>query len=255
MPWPVCLQMATLGGGGDTAVQLYTPGPGANNGGQVDFSPGAALEAAKVALAGISHLDTIVIKGQDVSATGLADALKDLRSVKYLTMSFYLTFAADDADVVFPSLVRLYNGVFWADAKSLTFPALQSIDEKCGILGNGIDLTQKRLTAIRMPSLRYAQHLEIRAWAELVEVDFSSLVVTGGLQYGVKIGVNGALPKLETFKVSEDFVLARKEIKFSGVSKLTCAANAGLSKMLSECKSRSPDTWNSCTVSGAPGDC
>ena len=61
--------------------------------------------------------------------------------------------------------------------------------------------------------------------------------------------------KLETFKVSEDFVLARKEIKFSGVSKLTCAANAGLSKMLSECKSRSPDTWNSCTVSGAPGDC
>ena len=251
----VCLQMATLGGGDVTAIQLYTPGPGANNGGQVDFSPGAALEAAKFALAGISHLDTIVIKGQDVSATGLADALKDLRSVKYLTMSFYLTFAADDADVVFPSLVRLYNGVFWADAKSLTFPALQSIDEKCGILGNGIDLTQKQLTAIRMPSLRYAQHLEIRAWAELVEVDFSSLVVTGGLQYGVTIGVNGALPKLETFKVSDDFVLARKEIKFSGVSMLTCAANAGLSKMLSECKSRSPDTWNSCTVSGAPGDC
>ena len=60
---------------------------------------------------------------------------------------------------------------------------------------------------------------------------------------------------LETFKVREDFVLARKEIKFSGVSMLTCAANAGLSKMLSECKSRSPDTWNSCTVSGAPGDC
>ena len=261
--------MATLGGGVDTAVQLYTPAPssvGGNNAGQVDFTPGAALEAAKVGLAGVSHLETIVIKGQLVSATGLADALKDLRSVKEMVMAYDITSAADDADVVFPSLVRLFTGNFYANAKTLTFPALQAVDERIAILGNQIDLTQKQLTAIRMPSLRYAERLIIRGWAELVEVDLSSLVVTGGQVNldGVQIGVSGALPKLETFNVSEDFILARKLIQFQSVPNLKCTdgRNAGLSKMLSECKSASAitasgraDTWNSCTVSGAPVDC
>ena len=222
------------------------------------------MEAAKLLLAGLAHVDSsIICVGVDVSGSDLSDALKDLVSANNIQFTT-ITFASGDAEVELASLERAYyfqaNGyrcsaqtyrTCGADGMTkLSLPKLTAVDNQIHVK------MMSAMTHLSIPKLRVAANPHITHLSNLVELDLTSLAVTGDKLQGASFMNLDSLPA-SGLKISEGFILARLNVKWTGIPNVDCSNNAGLKAMFEACKSsRSPDTWNVCSkISPVPTGC
>ena len=139
------------------------------------------MEAAKLLLAGLAHVDSsIICVGVDVSGSDLSDALKDLVSANNIQFTT-ITFASGDAEVELASLERAYyfqaNGyrcsaqtyrTCSADGMTkLSLPKLTAVDNQIHVK------MMSAMTHLSIPKLRVAANPHITHLSNLVELDLS----------------------------------------------------------------------------------